>query len=222
MRYAIFLLIMLFVLSGCVSNPAGDQENDGDLDIVIVPDGPDGAGGDGDQDAQEDETDGAIEPDGGDEDPIMVGTWHHMPGIGSAMGACYFIFEGGDYIFQYSQYDTEKTVLQERGRWSYKNGMLTLTINKKVVIEGGEKSAEPLLPGDSNEYAIVNGKIKFVDVDPPQKEEYDLSDMYSDTDEGNGHLTAVFNGTRFWKIHDYPDVYIDEAFEDGDIYKPWP
>jgi len=203
-------------------NDAGNDQQGGDsfdLDIVV---GQDGTNNSGNQDAPEDETDSDIVTDHEDKDPIVIGTWHHNPGVGSAMGACYFIFEGGDYIFQYSQYDMEKTVLQEMGKWSFKNDILSLTMNKKVVIEGGEKSAEPLLPGDSNEYAIVNGKIKVVDVDPPQKEEYDLSDMYNDNDEGNGNLTAVFNGTRFWKIHDYPDVYIDEVFNDGDTYRPWP
>jgi len=154
---------------------------------------------------------------------MLIGTWQDTPSIGSLDRQRYHFYDAGNYIFEYSQYDKEKRVLSEMGTWRIENDILTLNINRKVTVEGGEESTEALLAGDtSNEYAIVNGTIKTIEMDPPENEEYTLNDFYYDTKESPGFLTVLVGKDRYWKYTDDPDLYLNDPVKDGDIYRPWP
>jgi len=219
MRYLIIVIIIIFTLSGCGNNNATSQSFD--LTATKAPEVEEPVSESGVPDIENDNA--IIEGDEGQDRTILIGTWQDTPSIGSADGQRYHFFDDGSFIFEYSGYDQETRVLSEMGSWSFKNDKLTLITDRKVTIEGGEKSTEPLLPGDdNNEYVIVNGIIRIVDVDPAKKEEYVLKDFYFDEVDSPGRTTVMIGETRYWMYHDDPETYMNDPVKDGDIFRPWP
>ena len=170
-----------------------------------------------------------------DERTKLIGTWHSWHMIPSQYDERYHFYDDGTYILEYSNYDSENRVLSESGEWNLDNGILSLIVHGKVIIEGGEKTAEPLLAGDLNEYAIVNGIIRVVELDAPETETYpvvpsppkdDASGPAFEKDKEDeysyGYWTMRLNGANYWRLTDDPDCYHDGFFEDGDVYSPWP
>ena len=217
----IIIIAALLLMSGCGNNieinhdeEPGNVEN---LDIEINDELDENTA------SQSEDKDGSGEQNITEETTMMIGTWHEVPFIGSADSQRYHFFPDGKYIFEYSQYDTEKRILSKTGTWTFENGLLTLIVNSMVTVEGGEESAESLLPGDdNNEYAIINGTIRIVDIKTPESEEYILENFYYDIGNTPGdYLTVLFNETRYWKYTDDPSVYLDGPYADGDIYNPW-
>jgi len=216
MRYASIVLLICVLLSGCGNNATNAQDEP--LDIVVHVDQDDTT----DTGDQDDESAAAGDP-GIEDATILIGTWQDVPSIGSMDRQRYHFFEDGNYIFEYSQYDLETRLLSEIGVWSLENSFLNLIIFEKVTIEGGEKSTEPLLPGDEfNEFAIINGTIRIIELDPPVKEEHKLSDFFQDNENSPGYWTMMISKTRYWKYSDSPDTYLNEPFQDGDVFRPWP
>jgi len=145
---------------------------------------------------------------------ILIGTWHDAPVIGAVDGQRFHFYEEGNYVFEYSQYDEAKRVLSETGTWNLENNILELIMNSKVTVEGGEKG-EPFF---SSEYAIVNGRIKIIELDPPETKEYKLNDFFQDNEDSPGFWTVMINETRYWKYTDSPDMYLNDPVQDGDLY----
>ena len=154
---------------------------------------------------------------------VLFGTWHERPHIPSLYGERYHFYDDGTYIFEYSNYDLMTRTISEIGSWDFSAGILTLIVTDKVTIEGGEESKEALLEHDSQEYAIVNGIIRNIVVNPPERRENYVGNIYQDADkEGNGYLTMVINGWSYWKLIDDPDAYQNDFIEEGDTFNPWP
>ena len=133
----------------------------------------------------------------------------------------YHFYDDGSYIYEYSDNDKEKRVLSETGTWDVEGGILTLIIKSKVTIEGGEKSTEPLLPGDTNAYAIVNGTIKIVELDAPETKEFKLGEAFIDAEGSPGYWAMSFDNATYWRLSSDPDAYQNDFVADGDIYNPW-
>ena len=208
MRYihTLFIILLILVLSGCnnsVINSQGAELEEGQNQESEAT-----------QDTQSinDECPEIIDTSG--EKSILVGTWYHNSAIGSVLGSRYHFYEDGRYIFEYSQYDEAKRVLSESGMWSFENNILTLVINSKVTVEGGEKTEAFF----ESEYAIKNGTIKIVEVNPPETNEYTLDEFLQDTEESPGFWKVDINGSSYWKFTDNPDMYLNEPVEDGDSY----
>ena len=162
-------------------------------------------------------------PFSADEKTLLAGTWHDLPHMSDQSGERHHFYDNGVYLHEFSNYDHEKRVLSESGVWDFQNGILILTVNSKVTIEGGEETAEALLRGDPNKYAIVNGRIKTIDIDSPESVEYVIGNIDVDPDEmGNGYLTMKIGGMRYWRLTDDPYGYENYFLEDGEVYHPWP
>ena len=178
--------------------------------------------------------DGEVYRSTSDEKTPLIGTWHAWYMIPSQYDERYHFYDDGTYLHEYSNYDREKRVLSEQGIWQIKNDVLSLAANNKMTIEGGEQSVEPLLPGDTNKYTIVNGIIKNIEINPPETVEYEIQlfppkDDYSEEtydwskeeEYSYGYWVMIVNGIRFWKLIDDPDAYQNDFFQDGDVYQPW-
>lgn len=129
-------------------------------------------------------------------------------------GQRFHFFEDGNYIFEYSQFDESKRVLSEMGLWSFENSILTLIMNSKIIVEGGEQ-VEPFF---DSEYAIENGTIRIIELNPPEISDYAIDEIMQDIENSLGFLKMDINGISYWKFTDEPDMYLNNPVEDGDNY----
>jgi len=203
MRYitSILIILLILILSGCGNEYVNSQDK-----------ATDNISGSETQKESTD-TDDQDDQDAKDNEPLITGAWQDDYVAGAVYGQRYHFYADGHYIFEYSQFDESKRVLSEAGVWSLENGTLTLTENSKTLVEGGEKG-EPFF---SSEYAIVNGVIKIITIEPPEKENYDGFEIYKDTKIEQGFWT-MFIGSQYWKLSDDPNLYLNDTVEDGDLY----
>lgn len=158
---------------------------------------------------------------GSEETVLMIGTWYGSPSVGSADSDRYHFYDDGTYLYEFSNYDTMSRVRSESGTWEFENNKLTLIVNSKVIIEGGDE-AEPLLVGDPNKYQIKNGSIKIIEVDHPEEREYVVNSIYQDTEEKIGFWKMTIEGVGdYWKFTDDPGAYQDRYIEYEDIWNPY-
>jgi len=225
MRYAILILIVIVLLSTGCENKTANKQGEGLPDVSGSGQGIQNESmSAGDQAVQNDETvgDSSAGSQGiQDEKTLMIGSWHTAPYVGAAYGPRYHFYDDGSYLYESSNYTSENRIISESGTWNIENEILTLTVNSKVTVEGGER-VKQTLPDDPSQYMIVNGTVKIIEVNPPEKENYDLGAILKDTiEDGNGFLTTTFNGDQYWKLSDDPDaLHNDFVFNDGDIWNP--
>ena len=151
----------------------------------------------------------------------IIGTWHGWFMVPSQLLDRYHFYDDWSYIYEYSNYDTEKRILSEMGTWNIENDKLTIIVNSKVTIEGGEKT-EPSLQGDPNEYQIINGTIRIVELDIPEIVEFRLGEAFIDKEGSPGYWAMDFGGMTYWRLSPDPDAYQNDQVEDGDVYRPRP
>jgi len=231
MRHMIFIatIILIFVLTGCNSGSINGQ------DWEIINEQNQESSEPQDQEVTDDQRQENVEDQEntneqgqkGEENldqknvenskkEIMIGTWQESPSVGSLFASRYHFYGNCNYIFEYSQYDESKRILSEMGTWSVESDTLALIVKSKITVVGGEKGAPG--PNSTSEYSIVNGKIEIIEVNPPKKEEYELNNMYRDTEERIGYWVIIINGTQYWRLLDDPNAYLNEPLEDGEIY----
>ena len=224
MKYFMSLIILIILLSGCDGGISSVQ--DGDNQDSITTQTPEHEN----EVIQNQENTEVME-----EKNTLIGTWHAWHMISSQCDERYHFYDDGTYLFEYSNYDDKKRVISESGVWDDSNDILKLIISSKVTIEGGEESTEPLLVGDPDEYAIINGTIRIVEMDPFETEEHrielyppeELDDATFEKDKESeysyGYWTMFIDGVKYWKLTDNPDMYLNHiVLEDGDIWNPWP
>jgi predicted small lipoprotein YifL len=150
---------------------------------------------------------------------ILKGTWHHLPVVGAVLGSRYHFFGDMKYIFEYSQFDISKRVLSDMGNWDVVDDILTLVVDRRIIVEDGELVEAS--PYASSDFEIINGLIRIVELNPSEKEEHDISGILIDSKEkGNELWTVVINNIQFWKLSDNPEAYQNDPVEDGDVWNP--
>lgn len=156
-----------------------------------------------------------------DEKIIMIGAWQDGPAVGATYGQRYHFYGDGSYLYETANYDSENRTISESGTWNIANDTLTLIVNSKVTIEGGEKVKNEL-PADPSTYSIVNGKVKVTKISPLEKKEYALADFSFDKETGlDGYYTFKIEGEQYWRLSDDPDAYHNDfVVKDGDVWNP--
>jgi len=159
----------------------------------------------------------------------IVGTWHAWHMMPSQHMELYSFFDDGTYVFQYDGYDESKRIISESGTWDFVDDKLTLSIMSKVTVEGGEIVDSNF---SSTGKKIINGIVRFIDINPPETEEHviNLSPPEDDYDEETwdwdkqceysyGYWTMHIQGVKYWRFIDSPGAYQEEIPKDGDVYR---
>ena len=76
--------------------------------------------------------------DGTDWKAVLPGQWHADNVVGSGFAERWRFDETGDFIYGASQYDMLDRLLFESGTWKVEGNRLLLTIEWRIVLEGGE------------------------------------------------------------------------------------
>ena len=76
--------------------------------------------------------------DGTDWKAVLPGMWHANNVVGSGFAERWRFDETGDFIYGASQYDMLDRLLFESGTWKVEGNRLLLTIEWRIVLEGGE------------------------------------------------------------------------------------
>jgi len=116
---------------------------------------------------------------------ILIGTWQDGPMVGSAFSNRYHFFSDGRFIFEYSQYDTTKTIISESGAWKVTNGVLELVIDTRDVLEGGK---------------IVTWMYEIAEI-----KTFNVTKPVTDYEVLN-RLTMTVGSDRYWKLSDDPNA----------------
>ena len=77
-------------------------------------------------------------PGGTDWKAVLPGQWHADNVVGSGFAERWRFDETGDFIYGTSQYDMLDRLLYESGTWKVEGNRLLLTIEWRIVLEGGE------------------------------------------------------------------------------------
>ena len=201
-------------------NGVGNEESIGGVRPAMYLDLPHGAnmGASASNPVVPTEGDGSITVSPYEEKSIMIGTWQDGPSIASQYGQRYHFYDDGSYLYEDSNYANEDRTISESGTWSIANETLTLSVNSKVTIEGGERVKNEL-PDDPSIYSIANGEIKVIKMSLPEKKEYTLTDF--SFDGRVGHYAFEIKGVQWWRLSDNPDVYHNDfVVKDGDVWNP--
>lgn len=138
---------------------------------------------------------------------FMIGTWQDDYMISAAYGERYHFYSNGEFLYEASQYDTEGRIVSYFGTWNVIKNFLYLTINSKVVREGGVyETDEMAYTGFSlNDYEEIR-----IQLDEPEALIYPLSDYIPQEEQPyNDPSSMKFGGIEYWHIHTDPSAYLN-------------
>lgn len=128
----------------------------------------------------------------------IIGKWHASPEVGAGYNDCYTFAKDRSYIFEYSQFDGEKRIINYKGKWKIiHNNLLSLTITQKTVIEGGEFTKDTT--SEVTDYVLSGGTQKVVKENPPKEIIYPLGDMEINK-KFQYPLIMKIGGIQYWKL----------------------
>ncbi|WP_040293789.1 hypothetical protein [Acetonema longum] len=133
----------------------------------------------------------------------MVGFWQDLPFVAARYGDNYLFFADKTFRFKYNEaYDTRR-LIGFSGRWEITNDQLILQVTQLTIVVGGtlEKS-----PTSASGYAIVNGDMHTVTIDPPEKIVLQLSEYLVDNSSPRP-ITRKIGGEQFWRLTHNPALY---------------
>ena len=144
----------------------------------------------------------------------LIGIWHAAPSIGSGYDNMFFFHKDNRFKLNYSQYDEEKRIIDISGKWTINENKLSLSVEEKTVIVGGELVDSS--PSATSKYRIVNGTIQKQKVEPPEIIEYDMGQIENAADSPYENKLLI-NGEYYWKISDNPDnEHYNQQFTESD------
>ena len=137
----------------------------------------------------------------------LCGGWHKGPVVGSGYSTRYLFMDTGEFYFAESEMPHSFRLLYMDGEWTFEDGLLQLTIKRKIVIEGGALELEK---GYDIPFSVVKGgeRVK-ISLEPNHYEqlEYKVELINEILPEDNGHKSILLNGRKFWAN---PGVDYDE------------
>jgi len=122
----------------------------------------------------------------------LIGTWQNTPMVSSGMTDIYHFSDTGRFIYEYSQYDSDRSVLAESGTWSVSNNVLTLGVDTKEVFQNGE---------------IVTYLYEY-----PEVSEFEVTKPVADP-EANKRLAMTIGEERFWRLSENPGDYLNSSLQ---------
>ncbi|MBN1639558.1 MAG: hypothetical protein JW866_11355 [Ignavibacteriales bacterium] len=134
----------------------------------------------------------------------IVGLWQALPFVASGWDDTYQFFEDGKFTFNYNQMICDKREYSYSGNWEFDSEIIKLTVNERVIHEGGE--LVPAMGSCASEYEIEGGEIKTIILDEPEIIQVRVSD-YGIDEENMEMQTIKFDNIQFWKIGSNPDIY---------------
>jgi len=126
-------------------------------------------------------------------DSDLIGTWQNTPMVSSGFTDLYHFFGTGRFVFAYSQYDTEKTMIAESGAWSISKDSLVLEIDTMYVLENGEVAMRLYEIAEIREYAITKPVL--------------------DSNAAN-RLVMTIGKEQFWQLSTNPNDYLNSSYKD--------
>jgi hypothetical protein len=137
----------------------------------------------------------------------MIGIWQDSNYVAAGWSDAYQFYQGGKFIFNYSQMDCTKREVSYTGNWDVIDGILVLRVSNKKVIEGGQ-IVEDVICGS----AIEGGKITNITISPPENQRLDLSGLRRDDNiDRFGHaysfMTIELDGRHYWRHNKNPSEY---------------
>ena len=140
----------------------------------------------------------------------LTGLWHEMNMVGSGFSERYAFYEDGSFIYCHSQMDGLERNLCKTGTWSVADDELQLTIETRLVLEGGEVE-------ESDEGQYIDGAdVRELLCDPPEKEVHKIADAGKDEDTEREMITI--GGVVYYRFDNQTDL-MDDYYELKDMVK---
>ena len=140
----------------------------------------------------------ALSPD----ELAMIGVWHAAPHVSAGFNELLQFFPDRRFVFHKSDYDALERETSVKGTYEIKDGILTLTLNKVIMLEGGE-IVDSVISGDEE---IEGGKLVEKNIDPPRIIKKPISKVTRDEDL-NGKWRVTIGGKTFWQLSQRPEQY---------------
>ena len=96
-----------------------------------------------------------------------IGFWHAAQGPIDANAERFAFFHDGSFLYGYSEFNGMERLRFKAGQWRVTDGVLTLTVEKKLFLEGGRSVNDALL-GEM----LEGGEARLVIPEPPEIEAY--------------------------------------------------
>ena len=130
----------------------------------------------------------------------LVGVWQDSDVLASGWSNSFLFFKDGTYTFFLSQMDCSKRLLSYSGKWKINEDVMMLTIEKRVIVEGGVMIKSTGSCGSDS--TLIDGKEKTVKVRPKEKLEYAVSKIYTDNSSGDARKYIYIDAMKYWYYGD--------------------
>ena len=127
----------------------------------------------------------------------LMGTWADEPMVPASLGKVYR-FDNATFEIHYAGLEIYKDrIISDFGTWEVNGNVLLLKITKRNMIEGGK--VVEFLP---SLFQIENGIEKMINVDPVEKKELLLIDLFQDDNliDQYSRLCITVSGEKIWKF----------------------
>jgi hypothetical protein len=138
----------------------------------------------------------------------LIGVWQDERIVASGWSNTFLLFNDCGFKFFYNQMDCSKRVVSYSGKWIVTEDALNLTVEQKIVIEGGH--LEPSDGSCASDSMIVDGVEKVVNLRTPEEVIYSVSEIYTDNQDDISRIKIYIDAMPYWKFSDNPQEMLKE------------